>query len=307
MLSESDAGTLFVHKHTILVDKPGGELLATAAGLADHGFVIDPAHTVAEAFQKLESSDMTVLLLVHGETFGAAGAELVSEAKQRYPGLSVIWLERNRLATVSFRGEAPDALLRRKPTAASVAGLASGLLHEFMWPQVLVDSLCTHATTALEAFKSPTLAGLPCLKVRRNVLGEMSSMIGFSGSHVSGYVLVSSSRECFAGLCRRALPDPGEISLSQIADFAGEISNHMVRAVKELCQRSGQSVAATLPLLIDGDDVTLQPTRRPSIALTLDTYEGEVFIELWFDHFNLAAAAPDAKSRILASGEVTFL
>lgn len=144
-------------------------------------------------------------------------------------------------------------------------------MSEDVQAQVLRDVLTTAATAV---FQSDQTAEAPSTTTL-----DFVSVIGFTGTHLRGALVVGSSRELATSLIGESLartPDDGDI-----ADWVGEMSNLTLGRVKMLLSLRGVDLQLSTPVLLQGLGLTWESDIDACHAVSL--HDGAVQVRAWFD------------------------
>lgn len=275
-----------VRKYVLIVDGEGGPLSAMVNLLRDFGFRTllvpdaDTALQFAAAFPKLG------LLAVGPRCDQARLAQRLRDMPGRLP---VVWVTDSGLYVSGGRpheayvGEVTPEVLRR---------YAAEVLCESFYPPELVAALLSSCERALAGFDAYSAASDPFLRSSQCQLGELSSVIAFSGRDVSGHLVVSSSEQVARAASRRVAPEAYESPSP--SDTLGELCNRIIGSLQPFFGERGLPFTFGIPLHLAGHAVLWTQAARPSVGLEFEGLSGAICIELSVDAFepNLTWSRP---------------
>lgn len=270
-----------------MVDVPGGPLSVMVNVLRDFGFRtllvpdVETALQFAGAFPKLG-------LLAAGPNCDQAR---LARCLQEMPGrLPVVWITATGLRV---SGGQPHEAFVGDVTPDVLHRYAAEVLCESFYPPALVAALTDSCERALAGFGAYSAASDPFLRSSHCQLGELSSVIAFSGRDVSGHLVVSSSEQVARAASRRVAPD-GDDSRAGASDTLGELCNRVVGTLQAFFGKQGLPFTFGIPLHLAGSAVLWTQAARPSVGLEFEGLSGSINIELSVDAFepNLSWSKP---------------
>jgi chemotaxis protein CheX len=122
-------------------------------------------------------------------------------------------------------------------------------------------------------------AGPPFLKKDDAARGDVSGIIGFTGS-VVGSLAVSFSGECILKIASSMLGEEMTTINRDIEDAVGEITNMISGDARKELQNEGLIITAAIPTVVSGKDHLIKHVLGgPSIAVPFTTDNGSFVID----------------------------
>jgi chemotaxis protein CheX len=123
-------------------------------------------------------------------------------------------------------------------------------------------------------------AGKPYLKEGKQAKGDVSAIIGLTGS-ARGSLALSFSEESILKIISNMLGENhGEIN-GEVRDAVGEITNMISGVARKKLEAEGFNIAAAIPTVVSGKDHSfIHVLGGPSIIIPFETDSGPFFVDV---------------------------
>jgi chemotaxis protein CheX len=129
------------------------------------------------------------------------------------------------------------------------------------------------------AFVEPK-AGKPFLKKSEKAIGDVSGIIGMTGS-AKGSLALSFSEKCILKIVSNMLGEEYTSINGDITDAVGEITNMISGAARQDLEKQGYTVRAAIPTVISGKSHQISHVLGgPSIIIPFDIDEGSFVVDV---------------------------
>jgi len=132
------------------------------------------------------------------------------------------------------------------------------------------------------AFLKPKV-GKPYLKKGNLGTGDVSGILGLTGidTRMRGSLAISFKKGAILKIVSNMLGEKYEEINADVFDAAGEITNMISgQARKELTDKKGYSIEASIPTVVSGKDHTIKHIKEFSIIVPFELDEGNFFIDV---------------------------
>ncbi|HVZ32611.1 MAG TPA: chemotaxis protein CheX, partial [Polyangiaceae bacterium] len=233
-------------------------------------------------------------------------AKLLRGMRELQPSLPLLW---HGSTPMLPPGQRVELLPHQSVTAGDLVACAERLLDQHFYPLDFANYLSETALIAFGAFGTHASSADAFLKASRARLAELSALISFSGTDLSGHLVVSASRkvalDAFARVFEGAADAPSDEAL---VDLLAECANRIVGRLANYFERRGRAFTFGIPLYLTGGECVLwQGSHRPSLAVEFEGLEGRLFAEVCIDSFDAAATRADVPEDLLQSGQCILL
>jgi CheY-specific phosphatase CheX len=246
------------------------------------------------------------LLVADGPLDDVHYAEALKEVREKHPELPILWIRQDETATSAVPADAPTAFAGRK----EVIEKAETLLSRRFYPAFMVDAVAESTLETLrEGYRVEAEFISVSLKLTRNTLGEIIPVLPFSGSGVSGHLVLDAAEGQLRRIHERFLSKKEPSTPHSLGDLGGEILNQTLGRVKAKFGRFGVPIELGLPMVVMGKEVILR-SRRAAPALIFDFAvfgDRHLFVEFSLTSLDLTGAHPPTETDNLVAGELSFL
>jgi chemotaxis protein CheX len=129
------------------------------------------------------------------------------------------------------------------------------------------------------AFVEPK-AGKPFLKKSEKAIGDISGIIGMTGS-AKGSLALSFSEKCILKIVSNMLGEEYTSINGDIKDAVGEITNMISGAARQNLEKQGYTIAAAIPTIISGKSHQISHVLGgPSIIIPFEIDEGSFVVDV---------------------------
>jgi hypothetical protein len=268
-----------IKKYAVLVDKPGGPLSVLVDDLKRLEFrvALVPECRAARSFMRHFSK--LGLIVINGMGRDVPKA-FVSEAQVLHPNLPIVFLD-DSACTIQTAKEV--SRIEGPIDADKLAQLVSAALLEHCYPQHVLANLSFAVEEAMAGFDNHAVTDRTYLRATNGAIGELTALLPFSGSKVSGYLAVGCSRETATRLYSGAFPKDTDVREDQLMDLLGEICNRAIGRFHQVFESRGLSFNFGVSLYLTNSSQLRVAQEHPAIVLELEAPAGTVFIELFLD------------------------
>ena len=132
------------------------------------------------------------------------------------------------------------------------------------------------------AFVEPK-SGKPHLKKKNKAMGDVSAIIGLTGS-VRGSLALSFSEKCIIKIVNNMLGEKFTEINDDIRDAVGEITNMISGDARKRLEAEGFKITAAIPTVISGKDHEIRHVLSgPSIVIPFEINEGSFVVDVCLD------------------------
>lgn len=129
------------------------------------------------------------------------------------------------------------------------------------------------------AFVSP-VPGKPFLKRDRDACGDVSGIIGLTGS-ARGSMAISFSTGSILKIVSNMLGEEHHSLDQDICDAVGELTNMVSGDARKRLEKEGFNIAASIPTVVSGEHHSIKHVLGgPSIIIPFDTEEGPFYVDV---------------------------
>jgi len=123
-------------------------------------------------------------------------------------------------------------------------------------------------------------AGKPYLKAGNHAKGDVSGIIGMTGS-ARGSLALSFSERCIYKIVSNMLGENHCEINGEVRDAVGEITNMISGVARKKLEVQGYKVVAAIPTVVSGKDhAILHVMGGPSIIIPFETENGPFFVDV---------------------------
>ena len=124
------------------------------------------------------------------------------------------------------------------------------------------------------------VAGKPYLKKGNQAKGDVSGIIGFTGS-ARGSLAISFSRPAILRVVSNMLGENYSDINGEVRDAVGEITNMISGVARKKLESQGFNVHAAIPTIVSGEShAILHVLGGPSIIIPFETDAGPFFVDV---------------------------
>jgi len=155
-----------------------------------------------------------------------------------------------------------------------------------MKTQDLIGPFVKATTRVIEtmAFLSPQ-PGQSFLKERGTPTGDVTGVVGITGSGYTGSVAVSFSEDCIKALVSNMLGEEIKEIAPETLDAVGELTNMISGAARAELSSLGLDFEAGIPAVISGrSHVVAHATESPVMVIPFRTEHGDFSVEACFEN-----------------------
>lgn len=268
-----------IKTYVLLVDKPSGPLSVLADELKRLEFrvALVPKKEAALDFMQRFSKLGLVVIDARGKP---DYLELGARARALHPGLPVVTLDEQgcsvQLAEKSWAiaGDVSGKELQRQVAEA---------LREQTYPDSVLSALSFSIEEALAGFSTHVVTGHAYLRATRGMVTELTALLPFSGTRLSGYLAVGADRPTAARLHQALFPDAPEPEEEDLTDLLGEVCNRAIGRFHELFESCNLSFNFGVSLYLTGKSELRVSQDHPALVLEFEGPPGAVVVELFLD------------------------
>jgi chemotaxis protein CheX len=123
-------------------------------------------------------------------------------------------------------------------------------------------------------------AGKPYLKEGKQAKGDVSAIIGLTGS-ARGSLALSFSEESILKIISNMLGENHSEINGEVRDAVGEITNMISGVARKKLEAEGFNIAAAIPTVVSGKDHSfIHVLGGPSIIIPFETDSGPFFVDV---------------------------
>ncbi|MBY4677135.1 chemotaxis protein CheX [Marinobacterium arenosum] len=134
-----------------------------------------------------------------------------------------------------------------------------------------------------------TMAGMECtpgkarLKNTTSTKGQVTGIIGMTGSRVKGSVAISFTTSVILSITERILGEKQSTINSTVIDMVGELTNMVTGGAKKQLSEIGYEFNMSTPVIVSAPIHKIEhASNAPTIVVTFATESGNFFIETNF-------------------------
>ncbi|MBC7543084.1 MAG: chemotaxis protein CheX [Candidatus Sericytochromatia bacterium] len=247
-------------------------------------------------------------LIVVDEAVGRPNAMALVEAiKGSTPLQAILWLAPAQETLPPFDQVMPDAILTAPLTSADLTAVLDRS-PQGQVPEALRTALREAGCAALwDAYQVELQHGETIVRARRRLEGSVHAVLTFCGPDLAGSVVVTGDHDHLARILLRLFPDRQDVTLAEVQDLAGEMSNLLCGRLKEIVVQHGSSLFLGLPMIVTGSPCTLSFTvPDPRVICWLQDPTGALAVEILLDRLDPAAFRSLQAASIAPPGDMTF-
>ncbi len=259
-------------RHAVLIELGGSEQLQSIA--AD---VFDRV-TVTDGTGALEaiSDEVGVSVVLIDDSAGAGASQLLDEVGEAEPSLPIVLVSRQP-------DERARATLPIDADGKALRNAVSNLDELQTYTPGLVDAFTDAAVGSIEdGFVKGAQTTGAFYKANRRNLADVNALLRFEGGVFSGWVVIASSESTLAAIYASMFGDT-EPSKSELADLAGEISNHVVARLRRWIPDSRPRIVSVPELFLGATELMPKKLARHSLTIEITTDHAPMFAQLHFD------------------------
>lgn len=126
--------------------------------------------------------------------------------------------------------------------------------------------------------------GKPSLKDDSTARGDVSGIIGMSGSNVAGSMAISFPKKVACEIVKRMLGDELNEINETVTDLVGEVTNMVAGGAKNQLMENGYDIGMATPVIVSGENHEIKhKASGKKILLPFNTEVGDFFVEVCFD------------------------
>ena len=128
-------------------------------------------------------------------------------------------------------------------------------------------------------------AGKPYLKKGDNAVGDVSGILGLTGTNngLKGSLAVSFSEKAILKIVSNMLGEEHDNIDDEVRDAAGEITNMISGQARKELSEKGRSIEASIPTVVAGKGHTIKHLKSASIIIPFELDEGSFVIDVCID------------------------
>lgn len=127
-------------------------------------------------------------------------------------------------------------------------------------------------------------AGKPLVKENQAAKGDVTGLIGMTGTQAKGTLAISFTQPVIEEITRRMLGEEDATNAEMLADMAGEITNMVTGGAKRILSEKGYEFAMAIPSIVSGKGHTIRhQSKKPIVMIPFTTDAGDFFIEICFE------------------------
>lgn len=291
-----------IHKYVLLVDKPKGGLSVLVDDMKRLEFrvALVPGRGAALAFMR--RFHKLGLVVINAEETEEA-AELVREVQHTHSSLPIVLFDkRSCVIHTASRHWTVEGELDAEQLAAQVAEA----LREHSYPRHVLDALSFAIEEAMAGFHNHVVAGQAYLRATNGAIAEVTALLPFSGTKVSGYLAVGSSQETVALLHGNLFPGQA-IEDEDLADLLSEVCNRAIGRVHEHLEARGLSFNFGVSLHLTGKPELRTAPSHPALVMEFEGPAGILLVELFLGGLIPESIVPGAAEGPANAGEFVLL
>lgn len=127
------------------------------------------------------------------------------------------------------------------------------------------------------------VAGKPYLKKDNHSRGDVSGIIGFTGS-AKGSLAISFSKASILKIISNMLGENHTEVNGEVRDAVGEITNMISGVARKNLEAQGLNILAAIPTVVSGENhAILHVLGGPSIIIPFETSAGPFYVDICLD------------------------
>lgn len=128
--------------------------------------------------------------------------------------------------------------------------------------------------------KTVPIAGKPYLKKGNQAKGDVSGIIGFTGS-ACGSLAISFSKAAILKVVSNMIGENYKEINDEVRDAVGEITNMISGVARKMLEAQGLNIQAAIPTIVSGENhAILHVLGGPSIIIPFDTEAGKFYVDV---------------------------
>ena len=295
--------TMRIKKYVVLFDTRSGPLAALAPALKRLDFLValvpqaDAAANFVTRFPKLG--------LIAINALGSPERRAVAhQAREIHPRLPVVVLGEEGCEV--FTG---DKYWKQAGTitAPQLQQHVSDALRERSYPAPVLGALTAALEETLAGLKCPMVAGQAYLRATRGMPSEMTALLPFSGTRISGYLAIGADARTARNLHTTLFPEaqaPGEDDLT---DLLGEVCNRAIGRFHEFFERRELSFNFGVSLYLVGTSRLRAAQAHPALMMDFESPHGQLLVELFLEGLTPVPQDVNTSDPQAAPGEFVLL
>lgn len=126
--------------------------------------------------------------------------------------------------------------------------------------------------------------GKPFLKTSQSAQGDVSGIIGLSGSQAKGSLAITFSESAALHVYSKMLGEEVTTINADVINCVGEVTNMVTGGAKAILADKGYKFELAIPAMISGRNHTIShKTEGQIVCIPFDTKAGSFFIEVCFE------------------------
>jgi chemotaxis protein CheX len=140
-----------------------------------------------------------------------------------------------------------------------------------------INVLTTMASTEVKS-------GKPFLKTDRSAKGDVTGIMGMSGSQAKGSLAITFTEEAILHIYAQMLGEQAKEVNDDVVDCVGEITNMITSGAKAILSEKGFKFDLAIPTMVSGKNHSIShKTKGQIICIPFSTVAGSFFIEVCFE------------------------
>jgi chemotaxis protein CheX len=148
-----------------------------------------------------------------------------------------------------------------------------------------VNPFLVSTTNVLSTMAKTTATfGKPFLKTDRSAKGDVTGIIGMSGSQAKGSLAITFTEAAILHIYNQMLGEVAKEVNDDVVDCVGEITNMITSGAKAMLSEKGYKFELAIPTMVAGKNHSIShKTKGSIICIPFDTVAGSFFIEVCFE------------------------
>lgn len=292
-----------INKYVLLVDKPRGNLSVLVEDMKRLEFRVALVPGRSAALDFMRRFHKLGLVVINAEQAEDA-VELAREVQEVHSNLPVVLLDKDvcvvRTGSQNWQVEGP---LDAEQVAAQVAQA----LREHSYPQHVLGALSFAIEEAMAGFQNHVVAGQAYLRATNGAVAEVTALLPFSGSKVSGYLAVGGSKQTAMLLYQNLFPKKRRIEDEDLTDLLGEVCNRAIGRIHEHLEARGLPFNFGVSLHLTANSQLRTAPSHPALVMEFEGPAGILLVELFLGGLIPESVLSIATESPASAGEFVLL
>jgi len=128
--------------------------------------------------------------------------------------------------------------------------------------------------------RTEPVAGKPYLKKGNQAKGDVSGIIGFTGS-ARGSLAISFSKAAILKIVSNMIGENYKEINDEVRDAVGEITNMISGVARKMLESQGLNIQAAIPTIVSGENhAILHVLGGPSVIIPFQTEAGQFYVDV---------------------------